>query len=149
MHGCCQHHDSGGCLSTSVNHRLPRRVINVGHTTSEVVLLETSGQSGKYAALSHCWGEVAKWTTTTSHPKLPEYEELPANFQDAITVTRELGLRYLWIDALCILEDSAKDWRRECADMFNIYRNAEVTISVRDNPSSSATGFIKGDTESP
>jgi hypothetical protein len=113
------------------------------------VLLETSGQSGKYAALSHCWGVVAKWTTTTSHPKLPEYEELPANFQDAITVTRELGLRYLWIDALCILEDSAKDWRRECADMFNIYRNAEVTISVRDNPSSSATGFIKGDTESP
>jgi hypothetical protein len=54
-----------------------------------------------------------------------------------------LGLQYLWIDSLCILQDSADDWEIECANMADIYRNAEVTISVRDNTSSSPGGFLK------
>jgi hypothetical protein len=54
-----------------------------------------------------------------------------------------LGLQYLWIDSLCILQDSAEDWEIECANMANIYRRAEVTISVRDNTSSSPGGFLQ------
>jgi hypothetical protein len=149
MQECCQNHNSDGCSLESIHHRLPTRVIEIGNTFDQVILLETNGQHGKFAALPHCWGKLPQWTTTTNHNKLPTYAKLPVTFQDAFTVTRKLGLKYLWIDALCILQDSVEDWEKECADMFKIYRNAEVTISVRDNPSSSATGFISSDGKSP
>jgi hypothetical protein len=45
-------------------------------------------------------------------------------FQDAISVTRALGIRYLWIDALCILQDSVKDWEQESANMAAVYTNS-------------------------
>ncbi|EPE33609.1 hypothetical protein GLAREA_06622 [Glarea lozoyensis ATCC 20868] len=140
---CSQDHNSFGCKSDNVQRPLPTRVIFVGDNVNEVALCETSGGHGRFAALSHCWGEQAKWTTTKQHPKLPPYDDFPGNFQDAIVLTRKLGIRYLWIDALCILQDCIADWQKECADMTNIYRNAEVTISVQDNPSSSNTGFLK------
>ncbi|KAK0707139.1 hypothetical protein B0T26DRAFT_655525 [Lasiosphaeria miniovina] len=59
-------------------------------------------------ALSHCWGQCADMTKlgleneATWHHGI-DLESLSLNFQDAITVTRRLGIRYLWIDALCIL----------------------------------------------
>lgn len=50
--------------------------------------------------------------------------------QDAVTVTRALGIRYLWIDSLCIIQDSRDDWSREASKMSGIYRNAVVTIAA-------------------
>jgi len=118
-------------------------VIEIGQSASDLRLLESRGRYGKYTALSHCWGTSPIWTTTIKNQELPHYSKLPGNFQDAITVTRNLGLQYLWIDSLCILQDSADDWEIECANMANIYRNAEFTISVRENTSSSPGGFLQ------
>ena len=53
---------------------------------------------------------------------------LPQSIQDAITVTRMLDLRYPWVDALCILQDSSSNKERELSRMENIYRNSYVTI---------------------
>lgn len=53
---------------------------------------------------------------------------LPQSIQDAITVTRMLDLRYLWVDALCILQDSSSNNEREMSRMENIYRSSYVTI---------------------
>ena len=55
---------------------------------------------------------------------------LPATIQDAIIVTRKLGLRYLWVDALCIFQDSTSDKDAEIAKMDQIYQNARLTISA-------------------
>lgn len=62
--------------------------------------------------------------------------QLAANFQDTLKIVRELGLRYLWIDSLCILQDSASDWRVESANMAAVYQNAAVTIYASTSPAS-------------
>ncbi|KXX78515.1 Heterokaryon incompatibility protein 6, OR allele [Madurella mycetomatis] len=53
---------------------------------------------------------------------------LPATFQDAIDFTRRLGLRYIWIDSICIIQDSPKDWAEQSSLMADIYGNAHLTI---------------------
>ena len=53
---------------------------------------------------------------------------LPQTIQDAITITRKLGLQYLWVDALCIIQDSASDKDKEIAKMDRIYQNSQLTI---------------------
>lgn len=55
---------------------------------------------------------------------------LPKSFQDAVTVTRKLHIRYLWIDSLCIIQDDNEDWERESSRMASIYQNAHVTIAA-------------------
>jgi hypothetical protein len=57
-------------------------------------------------------------------------DDFPKTLRDAILVTRGLGIQYLWIDALCILQDSPKDWSIEAGQMKNVYREAVVTISA-------------------
>jgi hypothetical protein len=52
--------------------------------------------------------------------------------RDAIHVTRKLGCRYIWIDALCIIQDSEADWLREASKMSEVFRGAIVTIAVAD-----------------
>jgi len=91
-------------------------------------------------ALSHCWGGPIAMTLTSSN--LTEFstaiphEQLPRNFQDAIDITRRLGIRYLWIDSLCIVQDSGSDWAQESAKMTAVYENAFVTICALSSPDS-------------
>lgn len=55
-------------------------------------------------------------------------QDFPATIKDAVVLTRALGICYLWIDALCIIQDSKEDWETESALMANIYRHSTVTI---------------------
>jgi hypothetical protein len=54
-------------------------------------------------------------------------------FQDAVLVTRRLNIKYLWIDSLCIIQDSIEDWAREAARMGDIYRHAFLTLFALDS----------------
>ena len=72
------------------------------------------------------------------------YAALPANFRDAITITRELGIRYLWIDSLCILQDSKQDWEQESKEMGHVYRDSTLTISAMAS-SGSSVGILRPD----
>jgi hypothetical protein len=56
--------------------------------------------------------------------------ELPKTFQDAITICRALSIPNIWIDSLCIIQDSPDDWAREASDMAEVYRNSIVTIAA-------------------
>jgi hypothetical protein len=61
-------------------------------------------------------------------------QEIPQDFlypvlKDAVKVARRLGLRYLWIDSLCIIQDDLSDWHRQSSAMASIYENACITIS--------------------
>jgi hypothetical protein len=87
---------------------------------------------------------MVKATATT----LPLWEEdlpwdiLPILFKDVIHFTRKLGVRYLWLDALCILQDDSQDWVRESANMASIYSNSYLTIAATraKNPKTSLFG---------
>jgi hypothetical protein len=72
--------------------------------------------------------------------KLP-HEKLPPTFKDAITIVRLLGVEYLWIDSLCIIQDSAEDWAYEAGRMADVYGHAYVTISA-DAAQDCQTGFL-------
>jgi hypothetical protein len=118
---------------------LPTRVLDAGcgnsATSSTIRLLETNqGQVAEYVALSYCWGRTGNVTTTKG--TLEERKKgisrsiLPKSFQDAVDLIRCLGIRYLWIDALCIIQDDVADWEREAAKMGDVYANALLTIST-------------------
>ncbi|KAK3897859.1 heterokaryon incompatibility protein-domain-containing protein [Staphylotrichum tortipilum] len=133
---------------------LPTRVIDVGRTDGSEMprVIHSLGGKAEYTALSHCWGGkvaplLTTLTLTTFGLSLP-YDALPANFRDAITITRRLGFRYLWIDSLCIVQDSEQDWANESRKMGDIYANSTLTISAMA-ASASTVGILHPDTTSP
>ena len=98
-----------------------------------------------YICLSHCWGAFQPLKTTKETlPKFKDnipWDELPKTFQDAVNVTRWLGLRYLWIDSLCIIQDDQNDWQEQSAEMANIYGDALLVIAASVSRSSQS-GFL-------
>ncbi|POS81255.1 hypothetical protein DHEL01_v200355 [Diaporthe helianthi] len=72
---------------------------------------------------------------------------LALNFQEAISVTRQLGFRFIWIDSLCIIQGSQKDWAREAQQMNKVYRNAFVTIGAMASPNAHGGLFRTRDPE--
>ncbi|KAK7416170.1 hypothetical protein QQX98_005367 [Neonectria punicea] len=121
--------------------KLPTRVIDVGGSEGPRLFL-SQGKRAKYAALSHCWGgKISPLLTTESlsafQNGLP-YSALPLNFQDAIKITRELNIRYLWIDSLCIIQNSQQDWEQESKNMGQIYQQSTLTISALVSKGSTA-----------
>ncbi|KAF5873014.1 putative heterokaryon incompatibility protein [Botrytis fragariae] len=127
---------------------LPTRVIHVGSDAQEPYLLSTHGMKGKYIALSHCWGgnisDLSKLNKTTAKTfgKKIALMGLPPNFRDAILITRGLGFEFLWIDCLCIMQDSSEDWEVESKHMGDVYRDATLTIAAAAS-SNSTDGILK------
>lgn len=120
-------------------YRLPTRVLDVGEASTllNTVRLHVSadGEEGRWTALSYCWGgtqHVYKTTAANLGDVLAgiQISKLPRTIRDAISVTRGLGIRYLWVDALCIIQDSEEDWQGEAANMMNVYRDAYVVIAA-------------------
>lgn len=116
---------------------LPTRLIDLGFQYSGdlVRLVEADRNTrGHYIALSYCWGGEAHITTTRSDletkKKGIQLEALPRAFQEAIPLARGIGIRYLWIDSLCICQDDPQDWERESANMAAIYKNSYLTFSA-------------------
>jgi hypothetical protein len=123
---------------------IPQRLIAVTGRL-RLVELDVMEADEKYAALSHCWGGSLGLTTTKANVRAfrrtLEAEVLPRTFRDAIELTRKLQIDYLWIDALCIIQDSEEDWQAESAMMGYYYRNAHLTISALD-ASDGSKGFL-------
>jgi hypothetical protein len=129
--------------------KLPTRVINVGIAGGQEPALKvaSSGDTAYYITLSHCWGRkpVIKTTKATlqSHLTQLPMASLPNTFRDAITITRTLGIRYLWIDSLCIIQDDANDWEKESAVMGQIYAHSYLTIAAAASIDSSGGCFLQ------
>jgi Heterokaryon incompatibility protein (HET) len=119
---------------------LPTRVIDVGPSDASIEprLIISKGRDGAYIALSHRWGapDLSKPQLTTTAANLPAMiekiplESMPLNYKDAVITTRKLSFRYLWIDSLCIIQDSMQDWEAESAKMGEVYQNAQLTIAA-------------------
>lgn len=105
LRGCVQDHVE--CRSRQ-EFKLPRRVIDV-HGKSPHLFIPPPESTGKWVALSHCWGEGNTYKTTRETLEALQHgldwESLPQTYRDAIMVTRALGYQYLWIDSLCIVQD--------------------------------------------
>ena len=114
---------------------MPTRILDIGDAESEQVYLrESGGQLGTYVALSHCWGRQQNFkATATTMPLLMagiSTVDLPKTFRDAIKITKLLGIRYLWIDSLCIRQGDVQDWDLESSRMGSVFRNAYLTIAA-------------------
>lgn len=128
---------------------LPKRLLDVGaDNTDSVKLVGATGLPGStaYIALSYCWGpsqnHVLMRTEVEQAAQNIEIAGLSTTAQDAIECTRRLGRRYLWIDALCIVQDDPDDWAREAARMQDVYGHAWLTI-IASAASSSDQGFLR------
>lgn len=116
---------------------MPTRLIEILYMRGKRVLRlrETSSEKPEpYAALSYCWGGEQRVCTTnkTVHRHLTRINsaDLPATVRDAILVTEKLGLRWIWIDSFCILQDDEYDKAVEIGLMPLIYNQATVTIAA-------------------
>lgn len=120
---------------------LPTRLLDVGSLDGTQLprLVETVKEDVEppYAALSHMWGDpnqghappvrTLKANYTKMESGIP-WQIMSKNFIDAVIATRRLGLRYIWIDSLCIIQDSPEDWQKEAATMYKVYKFAEITL---------------------
>lgn len=144
------------CVSSRPRVYCPNRLLDVGSSvheeSSHIVDTKSLPATGdvKYLALSHRWGEN---TPTNPHffstndnikqhmKNIPD-TDLPPNFRDAVAVARQLGIRYLWIDALCILQwtpNHPGDFQQEADSMQDIFSSAHCVLAT-----SSATGMNSG-----
>ena len=130
------------CGSASGSIFLPTRLIDLGERDQggSICLIECSKtqlqQPSRYAALSYCWGteeQAARQLITTSAVLSQRLDgilfgEMTPVMQDMVKTARALSIRYIWIDALCIIQDDMEDWTHEAERMGSVYANAYVTI---------------------
>lgn len=116
---------------------LPTRLLDLGHvvgTARVVTTAELDPRPTAYLTLSHCWGGASPLSLTAATSNtLREgvtLSTLPKTFGDAARVTLGLGYRYLWIDSLCIQQDSAADWALESRSMDLVYRRSVLTLAA-------------------
>lgn len=123
------------CQINSDFPQLPTRVLEIQGPGTKIKLYSShKGEMAPYVCLSHCWGKSQLIRTLLSnvnkHIEGIELNALPLTFQQAIQVTARLGLKYLWIDSLCIIQDSLEDWQREGSVMDQIYTGATLTLAA-------------------
>ncbi|KAH6642262.1 heterokaryon incompatibility protein-domain-containing protein [Boeremia exigua] len=143
--GCEENHETCRQINLAAK---PTRLLDIG-SFPELRIVEhpTIDVNKRYAALSHCWGAAGiplKLTKAVLDHFLHriDLQAMSQNLQDAIFATRKLSIRYLWVDSLCIIQDSTEDWAAEAAQMGNYYRNAFVVLSSL-SAADARTGFLR------
>ena len=128
----------------------PLRLVSVGLDGNPPRLVQRNGDEGptEYATLSHCWGsalplQTMKATLDEFSSAIP-MDVLPRTFADAIQMARELAIPYIWIDALCIVQDDPQEWQSEAARMDRVYSGSQLTISAAQS-SNGSEGCFRSD----
>ncbi|KAL7963429.1 heterokaryon incompatibility protein domain-containing protein [Trichoderma compactum] len=141
----CRSHEA--CLMNKVP-ELPTRVVDIGLPDAKSLprVFISHGAKADYIALSHCWGgkieSVLTSKTYHDYQQALPISEISANFKDSFRIARELGIQYIWIDSLCIIQDSKEDWEIESSRMGAVYRNATLTVSALVS-AKSTVGILK------
>ena len=127
----------------------PKRLLEIRKDNIRLIETDEEMPASSYATLTHCWGKDPTFHTLTAgnlsemKAKIPPCM-LAQTFQDAISVCAYLGIRYLWIDSLCIIqrgEGSAEDWKYHVIAMRKVYTCGIINISA-DRASSANDGFL-------
>jgi hypothetical protein len=155
------HESHSKCNLQNEHHTLPDRVLKVGghdldtlssadsRLEADVTLYESSGEKSDYAALSHRWGnEQPLRLLLENHAELKHcipWSALPKTFQHAINFARKLGIQFIWIDSLCVVQDSKEDWLEQSGKMATIYENATVTLAATSSDGRQSGMFVEPD----
>lgn len=146
---CTQYHQK--CKTSFVGQQgyHPTRLVEIlDGSSTKLRLCITSDHPvhGPYLTLSHCWGQALfiKLTRLNVCSMIEGFAiaELPQTFQDAVLIAQKPKVRYIWIDALCILQDSEEDWRREAASMGEVYSNSLCNVAATGASSSDQGCFV-------
>ncbi|GAW11406.1 hypothetical protein ANO14919_007500 [Xylariales sp. No.14919] len=159
VNSCLSSHPECSNARTTINW-IPDRLLEIddGDHSLRIRLVESSEINPhietKFAALSHVWGDLnALPPLRLLSSNLGQFKngieevKLPKNFIDAAHVCARLGIRYLWIDSLCIIQDSADDWREQAILMHLVYSHALITI-VATSAVSCHEGFLERNIDS-
>ncbi|OCL12099.1 HET-domain-containing protein, partial [Glonium stellatum] len=131
----------------------PKRLLDLRNQQVRLILTASTQPRGPYASMSHCWGPHPFFLTLSAE-RIEEmrrdiqWARLPRNFQDAITTCRRLGIDYLWIDSLCIIQSgygSAEDWTEHATLMQFVYANSILTIAATRAASAEGGCFTERD----
>ncbi|KAL6877716.1 heterokaryon incompatibility domain-containing protein [Trichoderma longibrachiatum] len=136
-------HDTHTHCSVGEAPEMPDRVLDIAaeYTASGVKLIHTNGSKARYACLSHRWGtdtsKALKQNISSLCDEVP-WDHLSPTYQDSITFLRKFSkwhqqeygeeIRYIWIDSLCIIQDSKSDWKKHSLKMSDIYSNSSLTL---------------------
>lgn len=145
---CLHHHDKCRQALPDGGSDRPTRLLAIDQPSAGHVRLVAADDLGNdagplpYATLSYCWGQAHTFLLSASTVQslqqgLP-VSALGRTSRDAIAVARALGLAWIWIDSLCILQDSETDWHREAPRMASIYSHAVVNIAATAGADSDA-----------
>lgn len=128
----------------------PTRLVEIlDSKTVRVIDTGSIQPSGLYAAFSHCWGQAKTLKLLKGNKRRLEasiqISELPQSYKEGLDVAIRLSIKYLWIDSLCIIQDSVEDWRAEAATMKDVYSNAVLTIAASSAAENSDSSFQRRD----
>jgi hypothetical protein len=137
LEGCSQHHHTCSTWNSSCgsNGKYPTRIIQITLDGVRLVSNTSTIRDLEYLTLSHIWGTEPSQQLRLLSSRVEEFEnaipleELPRNFRGAIRIVRYLGYRHLWIDSICIIQDSVSDWTAEAAKMSAVYSNAVCNLA--------------------
>jgi hypothetical protein len=129
--------DFHGCYKVQkTNTSLPTRLVELVKGVGKIRLCDSDQlpPETRYATLSHCWGNVPfcrllQENILSFTDDIP-FSILPQTFQDAVTILEKLYIKYLWIDSLCIIQDSTADWKAEAARMSKVYANSYLNLAA-------------------
>lgn len=133
--------DDRDCRDETRPRFIPTRLVEVGThcgassiPKARLCEAESLPVDVSYLTLSHRWGTNMMFKLTKDNLEMLKRDisvnQLPNLFQDALYMTTQLGVSYIWIDCLCILQDCQDDWAYEAAEMGDIYRHAKCNIAA-------------------
>lgn len=145
---CCANHT---LCSDNRSHAMPRRLLDLSSDdpSRDLKLLEldpTTPIPLRYSTLSYCRGlgrgiPLLTRATLASHKSHIPWPTLPKTFQEAILLSLTLNIRYLWIDALCVLQDDPSDTLHAALTLDSVFGNALLTLAATSSPDPS-TGLF-------
>lgn len=149
LRACSREHAQ--CTAPKQPSVYPTRLLELRKSSVRLVLTKQKAPRGPYAALSYCWGPpphtFMRLTASTMEPLRAGVldVQLPAAFQEAIKFTKSIGVRYLWIDSLCIIQEgpgSTEDWLYESTRMQDVYSNCLICLALYRSASPHESVFV-------
>ncbi|KAH7073372.1 heterokaryon incompatibility protein-domain-containing protein [Paraphoma chrysanthemicola] len=141
LHECMTSHPK--CKQRASSRRLPTRLLAINETRVRLCTTQDISKELQYATLSYCWGATPFISLSNSNWDQMRHgiplENLPRTLRDAVEIARSLGIFYLWVDSLCIIQGSAGDWTLESSRMADVYGGSSLNIAA-----TSARGTSEG-----
>ncbi|KAG4281749.1 hypothetical protein FPRO06_10653 [Fusarium proliferatum] len=144
LDSCCETHVK--CRRSSPDYRPTRLIEIIDESLVRLISPKNfSVESIDYIAFSHCWGKVE--AIKLLQKNVDQFQlgisihDMPNTYEEAIQLSLRMDFKYIWIDSLCIIQDSLLDWMQEAKDMKRVYEHAIFNLCSATASDSSGTSF--------